>query len=219
MPASLIANWKSELAKFAPSLSYAVVHPSEVNAKGGEVGPADVRRVRPDRDHLRHARPHGLDEAASLAAGDPRRGPGDQELGHEADPGREGTDRRHPDRHDGHARRESPVGSLVALRFLEPRAAGHGQAIRLVRQAAARRPGSLVRTAPQPRASLHPAAAEDRQAGDLRPPRQDGGESLLLAEQAPGGPLPEGGRRPRRAVGGRATGSSAGASSWPSSCG
>ena len=42
VPASLIANWKSELGKFAPSLSYAVVHPSEVSAKGNEVGPADV---------------------------------------------------------------------------------------------------------------------------------------------------------------------------------
>lgn len=39
VPASLIANWKSELGKFAPSLTYAVVHPSETNAKGGEVGP------------------------------------------------------------------------------------------------------------------------------------------------------------------------------------
>jgi non-specific serine/threonine protein kinase len=40
VPASLIANWKSELEKFAPSLSYAVVHPSEVNARGNEIGPA-----------------------------------------------------------------------------------------------------------------------------------------------------------------------------------
>jgi non-specific serine/threonine protein kinase len=29
VPASLIANWKTELARFAPGLSYAVVHPSE----------------------------------------------------------------------------------------------------------------------------------------------------------------------------------------------
>jgi non-specific serine/threonine protein kinase len=29
VPASLIANWKAELARFAPGLSYAVVHPSE----------------------------------------------------------------------------------------------------------------------------------------------------------------------------------------------
>ena len=97
------------------------------------------RHVRSDHHHVRHARPQRLDEAVSLAAGDPRRSPGDQELRHEADPGREGIDRRQSDRHDRHARRESPFGSLVALRFLEPRAAGHGQAIRLVRQAVARR--------------------------------------------------------------------------------
>jgi SNF2-related domain/SNF2 Helicase protein/Helicase conserved C-terminal domain len=32
VPASLIANWKSELAKFAPGLSFAVAHPSEASA-------------------------------------------------------------------------------------------------------------------------------------------------------------------------------------------
>jgi non-specific serine/threonine protein kinase len=39
VPASLIANWKSELAKFSPSLSFAVVHPSEAAANGRAVGP------------------------------------------------------------------------------------------------------------------------------------------------------------------------------------
>ena len=42
VPASLIANWKSEMGKFAPSLTYGVVHPSEVTAKGTEIGPSDV---------------------------------------------------------------------------------------------------------------------------------------------------------------------------------
>jgi hypothetical protein len=42
VPASLIANWKSEMAKFAPSLSFAVAHPSEVNANGREIGLADA---------------------------------------------------------------------------------------------------------------------------------------------------------------------------------
>ncbi|HEV3440501.1 MAG TPA: DEAD/DEAH box helicase, partial [Gemmata sp.] len=42
VPASLIANWKSELAKFAPSISFGVAHPSEVNANAGELGLADV---------------------------------------------------------------------------------------------------------------------------------------------------------------------------------
>ncbi len=43
------------------------------------------------------------------------------------------------------------------------------------------RRGSFVRTAAKSRATLHPAAVEDRQAGHLRSPRQDGGEGLLLA--------------------------------------
>jgi SNF2-related domain/SNF2 Helicase protein/Helicase conserved C-terminal domain len=40
VPASLIANWKSELAKFAPSISFAVAHPSEAPAR--EIGPDDA---------------------------------------------------------------------------------------------------------------------------------------------------------------------------------
>jgi non-specific serine/threonine protein kinase len=42
VPASLIANWKSELARFAPSLAFAVVHPSELSAHGRSVGLDDV---------------------------------------------------------------------------------------------------------------------------------------------------------------------------------
>lgn len=38
-PASLIANWKVELEKFAPSIAYAVVHPSETGANGETIGP------------------------------------------------------------------------------------------------------------------------------------------------------------------------------------
>jgi SNF2-related domain/SNF2 Helicase protein/Helicase conserved C-terminal domain len=38
VPASLIANWKSELAKFAPTISFAVAHPSET----GELKAADA---------------------------------------------------------------------------------------------------------------------------------------------------------------------------------
>jgi non-specific serine/threonine protein kinase len=38
VPASLIANWKSELAKFAPDLSFAVVHPSETGPDAEKVG-------------------------------------------------------------------------------------------------------------------------------------------------------------------------------------
>ena len=44
VPASLIANWRSELARFAPSLTVAVAHPSEVNANAREIGRADADR-------------------------------------------------------------------------------------------------------------------------------------------------------------------------------
>ncbi len=38
VPASLIANWKSELTRFAPGLTFAVAHPSETGPGRGEVG-------------------------------------------------------------------------------------------------------------------------------------------------------------------------------------
>ncbi|MBY0230468.1 MAG: DEAD/DEAH box helicase, partial [Gemmataceae bacterium] len=37
VPASLIANWKAELDRFAPSLRYAVVHPSEPEGEGADL--------------------------------------------------------------------------------------------------------------------------------------------------------------------------------------
>ena len=42
VPASLIANWKAELAKFAPTLTFAVAHPSEGNANISETSRANV---------------------------------------------------------------------------------------------------------------------------------------------------------------------------------
>jgi superfamily II DNA or RNA helicase len=42
VPASLIANWKAELDRFAPSLTYAIVHPSERPSGKEELSAADV---------------------------------------------------------------------------------------------------------------------------------------------------------------------------------
>jgi hypothetical protein len=44
VPASLIGNWKNELARFAPSLVFAVAHPSEPTAGAGPLGLANVSR-------------------------------------------------------------------------------------------------------------------------------------------------------------------------------
>jgi SNF2 family DNA or RNA helicase len=42
VPASLIANWKSEIDRFAPSLSFAVIHPSEAAVGSPTQGPETV---------------------------------------------------------------------------------------------------------------------------------------------------------------------------------
>jgi hypothetical protein len=42
VPASLIANWKSELARFAPTLRFRIAHPSEVNESTKELQTADA---------------------------------------------------------------------------------------------------------------------------------------------------------------------------------
>jgi non-specific serine/threonine protein kinase len=44
VPASLIANWKAEIDRFAPTLSYATVHPSETGPAGAERAVADSAR-------------------------------------------------------------------------------------------------------------------------------------------------------------------------------
>jgi non-specific serine/threonine protein kinase len=77
VPASLIANWKSELAKFAPSISFAIAHPSEVSANTGEIGLANVGKfdlivttygmlVRTDWMKKYHWRLAILDEAQAI---------------------------------------------------------------------------------------------------------------------------------------------------------
>ncbi|MDB5389737.1 MAG: ATP-dependent helicase, partial [Planctomycetaceae bacterium] len=42
VPASLIANWKSEIERFAPALTFAVIHPSELSSSNKTQEPADV---------------------------------------------------------------------------------------------------------------------------------------------------------------------------------
>jgi non-specific serine/threonine protein kinase len=42
VPASLIANWKAEIERFAPSLTFAIAHPSEMSAGKEELSDVDV---------------------------------------------------------------------------------------------------------------------------------------------------------------------------------
>ena len=181
VPASLIANWKSELARFAPSLSFAVAHPSEVNANAGEIGLADADSfdliittygmlVRTDWMKQHRWRLAILDEAQAIKNSGTKQTRAVKELTAGSRIAMTGTPVEN---------RLSDLWSLFD--FLNPGLLGTAKAIRLVRQAVARRPGPVVRAAAEPRAALHPAAAEDRQAGDRRPAGQDGGEGLLRA--------------------------------------
>jgi non-specific serine/threonine protein kinase len=45
VPASLIANWKDEIAKFAPGLSFSVVHPSENSQYGNSSVPFEIKET------------------------------------------------------------------------------------------------------------------------------------------------------------------------------
>ena len=45
VPASLIANWKAEIERFAPSLTIEIAHPSESRTDKGELSDADVKGV------------------------------------------------------------------------------------------------------------------------------------------------------------------------------
>ena len=49
-PASLLANWRAELQRFAPSLRYRILHPSELAPEAWQQALADAERARQDCD-------------------------------------------------------------------------------------------------------------------------------------------------------------------------
>ena len=86
-PASLLANWAAEIARFAPSLKALMAHPSAPPAEKLELDGSDdlagVDLVITSYGFL--ARAPWLDDHQVAARG-ARRGPGDQEPGGQADP-------------------------------------------------------------------------------------------------------------------------------------
>ena len=85
VPASLIANWKAELERFAPALRMLVAHPSAMPARraGRRSAERTLDGIDLVDDHLRHAaRAADWLQRYALALVDARRGAGDQEPGH-----------------------------------------------------------------------------------------------------------------------------------------
>ena len=204
LPASLLANWKAEMARFAPSLKAVFVHPSD--------GPRTIiagRRRRPAgwpastwwlTSYGMLLRQQWL-LGRALAAGRAGRSPGNQESGLAADEARQAAAGQGADRPDRHAGGEPVVGPLVAVRLSLPGPAGHTGQVQAVRQAAQRADGEPLRAAAEPGAAVSPAAAEDRPPRDRRPAGEGRGAGLCRAEQAAGRPLRQAGRGAGRGAG------------------
>ena len=168
LPASLLANWKSEIERFAPSLSTVFVHPSELSAERLPRMAKQADRELQDVDVvlttygmlLRHTwlleiewRLAVLDEAQAIKNPAARQTKAVKRLKASA--------------HclDRNADRKPPVGPVVNLRFSLSRPVGVMAEIQAVRQAIERpRPRQSVRAASPSRAALHPAPNEDGQA-------------------------------------------------------
>ncbi len=163
-PASLLANWAAEIARFAPSLKAVVAHPSAMSGRSSAEGwraCAGGRRPRHHQLRLPRARAMALRDA--VAAGGARRGAGDQESRRQADPDRQAARGRHPHRPHRHADREPARRPVVDLRLHQSGIAGFVKTVLFVRQRPRRAAAQSLRPAPRPGATLYPAAAEDRQ--------------------------------------------------------
>ena len=193
LPASLLANWKAECARFTPTLRAAFVHPSP-NPEG---------RPRPDGGRSRRrnlsarldlvATSYGmllrqqwlldvpwrlavLDEAQAIKNPGARQTKTVKQLRADARIALTGTPVEN---------RLSDLWSLFD--FLCPGLLGsQDQFKQFVKQLGQRRAEPL-RAAAEPGAAVHPAAAEDRPPHHRRPARQDRGPGVLRAEQASGG--------------------------------
>ena len=145
-PASLLANWVSEIERFAPGLRTLVAHPSAMPA-------TEFRAITPERlnDVDLVITTYGSLLRAPwiargfLACGCSRRSTSDQKSKRASNPRRENIEGQGESGPDRHARREPPRRSLVHLRLRESWTAGLRKAIYRFRQTP-RRLGSTVRT-------------------------------------------------------------------------
>ena len=167
VPASLVANWKAEIGRFAPSLATFYAHPSETPAASlarwrMQRGGRDALRDGPGHHHLCDGPPHGLAPGGCLGAPHPGRGAVRQESGGKADAGRKGASREKADHPHRDPAGKPPRRSLVPLRFPLSRSPGDGRrSSAATRNRAGDRRDNRLRGPARPRAPLHPAASEN----------------------------------------------------------
>jgi hypothetical protein len=193
-PASLLANWASEIARFAPDLRAIVAHPSAMPT-------ADLRAL--DRERVAGIdlvitsygsllRVPGLTKNP-VAPRDLRRGASHQESRRETDAGRAAARGAGSHRPDGHAGGEPSRRPVVDLRCDQSGAPGIAQAVCRVHQTARQAIEQSVRAAARSNSAVHLASPQDRQDRHQRSAGQDRGEGLLRAQPPAGGAV-SGGR-------------------------
>ncbi len=124
-PASLLANWAAEIARFAPSLKAVVAHPSAAPAEKLEMdGSDDLGGGRSGHHELRLSDAHAVACDDTVATGGARRGAGHQEPGRQADQNGQAAAGRRAHRPDRHADREPARRPVVDLRLHQSRTAG-----------------------------------------------------------------------------------------------
>ena len=150
MPASLLANWASEIERFAPSLKALVAHPSAMPA--AELQDARRRERLADVDLVITSYGSLLRMPVArrdpVAARGPRRGAGDQESRRQADARRQSSSTRSARIALTGTPVENRLGDLWSLfDFLNPGLLGSGKEFSALRQAA-RASGRTIAYAP-----------------------------------------------------------------------
>ncbi len=134
-PASLLANWKAEAERFAPSLRVLVAHPSATPRE--DARRALARGARPPRPRGRDVRlgpPLPVARRGALRPRRARRGSGGEEPGRPPDARGEGAACTAAARAHRHARGEPRQRPLVDLRLREPRSPRDGEGVRRLRE-------------------------------------------------------------------------------------
>ena len=219
-PASLLANWAAEIARFAPSLKTVVVHPSAAPAEKLKADDADnladVDLVITSYGFLARSPWLGttpwrlvvLDEAQAIKNPAAKQTKTVKQLRADTRIALTGTPI------------ENRLGDLWSIfDFINPGLLGSSTQFSSFVKHLADRPHNPLRSAARPGAPLYPAASEDRQEHHCRLARQDRGENLLPLEPQAGGALPASGGEIWPASSKTSMECSGGASSWPSSCG
>ena len=181
-PASLLANWASEIERFAPGLTALIAHPSAMPRRRAEgarcrSGSRDVDLVITTYGSLLRV-PWLADDGVAARRCSTRR-----RRSRIPAPSRRARSKQL----DAHARIaltgtpvENRLGDLWSIfDFINPGLLGSGKAVLDVRQAARASAAQPVRAAARAGAAVHPAAAEDRQDRHRRPAGQDRGQGVL----------------------------------------